>query len=631
MKPYLRIAFVVIAACSPPPASRPELGSAPAQRTEQTPATTPSATPITTPKTDLTSDDKGWRIGEPRWRALDTVAARLLVRGDLAFAAQSSHVAAWDLQTGAKVQDGDVGGPIDSMAVSYDGRVIAASSDVTLHILGANKPQLPCSLAFAFSHNGKLLACSRARLDVVDLATNTEPWPSPHAKQTTTIGAAFSSDDTAVFFATEHEVARWDLGDGKAPAVIYKTQETISGVVFSEASVAMVMQRKSFAPKADVVVIDLAKGTTTALGKAYSATLSPSGILVATVEDRVMTVFDVATQKPRWSRPSDHVVQRLAFSADGKQLIYIESGQLRVVDLATDTVRTGPPSSRFVGWLDASHVAVDLAGSVSSLSLADGATTAADRTKVLPARTPEVPGWADQIIVASSGTITAAERDPRHDISPYTRQDAKCKPTLRVWTASGDTKTLKMACSEDLPLEPGWTVGGDTAIALTGSVATVYRASTGSVLARIPVDPSTSKKNPNEMWAAAASDDGTSIALLWRAPAFAETDDLDEERTCMEWECGWVYTVDQWTLQPKPTRTSRHAFAGRASAAITFDHAGKRLLIGFQDGTIHALEGDNDVTITKHVYEVSRLSVGPGDQWVFSEDVTGEQRVWRTE
>ncbi|CAN5841686.1 hypothetical protein BH11MYX2_BH11MYX2_10190 [soil metagenome] len=631
MKPHLRVAFVVVAACSSPPSSRPELGSVPAQHTEQALATTPPPTPSAKPRTDISSDEQGWRVGEPRWRALDTVAARMLVRGDLVFAVQGSHVSAWDLQTGAKVRDVDVGGHIDAMAVSYDGHDIAADSGVSLHILGANNRQLLCGLAFAFSHNGKLLACSAGRIAVLDLATNKEPWPSPISKQTITVGAAFSSDDKAVFFATEHEVARWDLGDGTAPAVIYKTQETISRVAFSESGVAMVMQGKLYATNEDVVVIDLAKGTTTALGKAYSATLSPSGTLAAIFLTRVMTVFDVATQKPRWSRRIEYPVQRLAFSADAQQLIYIESGQLRVVDLATDTVRTGPPSSRFVGWLDASHIAVDLAGTTSSLSLADGATTVADRTKLLPLRTPDVPAWAEQIIVAPSGTITAAEGDPRHDISPYTRQDAKCKPSLRVWTASGGIKTLKMVCSEDLPLEPGWTVGGDTAIALTGSGATVYRASTGSVLVKIPVEPPTSKKNPNEPWAAAASDDGTSIAVLWRAPAFGETEDPDEERTCMEWECGWSYTVDEWTLQPKPRRTSRHVLTGPASDAITFDHAGKRLLVGFQDGTIHALEGDKDVTIRKHVFEVLRISVGPGDQWVFSEDLTGEQRVWRAQ
>ena len=97
-------------------------------------------------------------------------------------------------------------------------------------------------------------------------------------------------------------------------------------------------------------------------------------------------------------------------------------------------------------------------------------------------------------------------------------------------------------------------------------------------------------------------------------------------------DCTQDYVIEVWSLGATPRRLWQEMLPVAPSGALAFDHAGKRLLVGLVDGGIRVWDtspAHSGRALAVHHFAVARLSVAPGDGWAFSQDVAGEQRLWR--
>ena len=542
-----------------------------------------------------------------------------------------------------------------SIAVAYDAGRVAIGQIVKVRVLPSpferSEFDLGCSNARAFSHDGRLLACDSTLPEIWDVAKHSKVAAAPKDAPKGPSTARFSSDDKSLLWATDHAIVRWDFATTGNVATIYTTPDRIGDVAFSESGSAFVTQRPEHAyTGGHASIIELASGHQTPLPDTYSGTMSPSGRLVAIIKPTEVDVLEAAGGKLVWKGTVTPPIARIAFGEDDSVLAFTEGHAVRVIELPAGSPRTFDAPSRFAGWLGNGIAAVDRAGKLAALTLATTTWGSADRGAILPARPSAAPAWAQWLAEAPNGVI-AAESSKRHDIDVRHRDVTECEGKLRVWTASGGTKTLVLACNtkDDATPDPGWEIGGGWVVALTTSVATLYDATTGRHAAALPIDKAANPKFPSEYWASALAPDGSALALVWRHPHGVGGDGASdpredvmhqaEERDNQDcdhdlWgKCVQDYTVEVWTLgQGAPTRVWREALAVPSSGVLAFDHAGKHLVVGLDNGDLQVWDttpAHPSHTVSLHHFGITRISVAPGDEWVFSEDRAAEQRLWR--
>lgn len=614
-------------------------------------------------KTDTGGDVIG--IGEPRLQLADDSSLgglALRTRAGLAIAEDAGWITIWNLATGEVTRRIEPLPDLDPLAVTFavspDAAWLAIGSNGKTRVFARPFDQVAfttsCSQARAFSHDSKLFVCHGRLPEVWNLADRKQVAKAPDAALPLRMPKAvqFSTDDRSLYWATDHELVRWDFATTGATTSVYKSRDAIANVVFSDGSnTAFVSTRPSGSYKYASALVDLTNGQTSASSSDFTAAISSSGKHLIYGAGTDVRVVDAATGKTVWSAKQTSVAQRVAFASDADLVGFVAGKRLHVVDLPAGSRKYDAPS-RFAGWLAEGVVAIERDGVLEQLTLADRTWKAADRA-ALAVKT-EGPGWATWI--APGGTV-AAEPNPRRDAAPDARSSTPCAAKLRVWTPKGGAKTLAMTCAGAESADPGWEIGGGWAVGVGTKAAIVYDAASGKRVGSLNVErPRIDKpKFAHAFWAMALSPAGNSLALISRgaelppdgspepredATHVAESRDKIECVTALSGECRTEYFLTVYALGGAPKQLWQKRLeekqgsdvrAARPSSMV-FDHAGKHLIVGMSDGAIQVMSTSSaDTTHVERFHHgpIVKFVVSPDDGWVFSEDAAAQQRLWR--
>lgn len=614
-------------------------------------------------KTDTGGDVIG--IGQPRMQLADDGSLgglALRKRAGLAIAEDAGWITLWNLATGEVTRRIEPVPDLDPLtvtfAVSPDAAWLAIGSNSKTRVFARPFDQIAfttsCSQARAFSHDSKLFVCHGRLPEVWNLADRKLVAKAPDAALPLRMPKAvqFSTDDRSLYWATDHELVRWDFATTGATTSVHKSRDPIANAVFSEGSnTAFISTRPSGSYKHASVLVDLTSGQTSASASEFTGAISSSGKYLIYGAGTEVRVVDAATSKTVWSARQTSVVQRVAFASDADLAGFVAGKRLDVVDLPAGPRRYDAPS-RFAGWLAEGVAAIERDGKLEQLTLADRTWKPADRT-ALAVKT-EAPAWASWI--APGGTI-AAEPSPRHGVAADARSSTPCAAKLRVWTPKGGAKTLGMTCAGAESADPGWEIGGGWAVGVGTKAAIVYDAASGKRIGSLNVErPRVDKpKFAHAFWTMALSPAGNFLALISRGPELptegnpdpredathiAESRDKVDCVATMSGECRTEYFLTLYALGGMPKQTWQTRLeekqgpdlrAARPSL-VAFDHAGKHVIVGMNDGEIQVMSTSSaDTTRVERFHHgpIARLVVSPNDGWVFSEDAAGQQRLWR--
>lgn len=387
---------------------------------------------------------------------------------------------------------------------------------------------------------------------------------------------------------------------------------------------------------------------------------------------------------------TDETVGFVEVEAATAETGFEERAALRVIEGAAG-VRRYPAASRFVRWVGPATAALERAGVGSTLvvSTAERGPAAAAQASGAPPGVPSWASWASEVAGRPASGVRSEAR-PRGAVRPAQRWRLPCEATLRLWLdgagagaagkpppgaspSAGREKTLSVPCSggEVGPerQDPGWFHGGGWIVAGRLDGATVFDAQGERVgkleLGRPQYD---RPQLAHELWNVALAPDGKHVALLWRRGDYggdAERHDDPREDAqhvaesisrvdCVrrdDGECQREYFLELWALGPAPTRVWKERLTStrsqryrvlepkEPSGPLTFDASGARVLVGFGDGDVLVRtlrDGEADAqgrratapVVPAHQVAVVRLEVSPDGGWVFSEDASGEQRIW---
>lgn len=559
----------------------------------------------------------------------------LSVRGNIVVAEDTESVRTWELTSGQPIKvippiDDNPAAQTPQIALANDGSALAIGSTKQVRVVGKRDINIgSCIVPRAFSHDARLLVCHTRIPEVWNVVDNKRVAKAPdNGIFKIPQAAQFTADDKAVVWATDHELVKWDIGSG-AVATVYKSADEMTNVVFAAGGGhAFVSSRAPGSTKFTAAVVELATGKATTVGDALTGAVSADGARVALVQSGEVRLLEVATKKLVWSAKAVTPVQRLAFSGDGDSLAYVEGGRVHVFD--GKAARTYDAPSRFAGWVAEGVIATQRAGKLEQVTLATQAWIALDKAPAVD-HVDGGPPWA-----------TWQEKG----IAAEPPSSGACAAKLRVWTAKGGDKTLKATCAENAP---GWVLGDGWAIAVAKVVATVFDAGTGKSIGALAADKPRIVKPEFARDFVAAAVAPFALALVSRGAQLPVPGTLDPrqdvlhqtESSCnvdLSGSCWNDFVVGVYSLgksaklawQIKVTNDRPTELATQASGAIAFDHAGKRVLIGTTDGAIEIASSPTATTVKRlHFARIVRIIVSPGDGWVFSEDAAGVQRVWK--
>ena len=653
---------------TPPPTTRPAQPAVPPPAAR--PATSGGAIAEVGSAPEKTSTgDSVIAIGIPRFQlAAPDGIGPLVVRGrsGLVIAEDARAIAVWDAANGAPLTriaptPDATWGDLTSLAVSSDGEWLATGS--ALHVRLFRRPfdkvagELACYLPRAYSHDAKLLACSTAGIGIWDVVQHRQIKPPPVGAPKDLVRVVrFAPDDRSLVWVTDRAVLRWDFAGAGAVAPIFQAPSRIEYAAIAESgSVAYVSMTGKKA-----VVVDLATGKAASAPADFGVAISPSGARLALEQSGSFQVTELATGKALWKTKIGSPVTRAAFGETDESLVYVEAGRLRVATVPGQP-SAPTPTARFAGWLGNGTAAIERGDVLRSFTLATGAWAAVDRAALTPKPLAGAPAWATWIADAAGDRSFAAEPSKRHELAPDPRGGEPCNPKLRVWTPSGGTKTLAMACTRS-PTEghgdPGWEVGGGWVVGVSATTAAVFDPRTGKRVAALDV-PRRKNSHPEfapAYWQMALAPSGDWLALVWcRAELQGATGTqaqdpredamhIDEAATnvdCVSGDrgCRLEYFAELWSMKGAPKRVW-HARLERSvtthepaipTGVLAFDRADGRLLLGFDDGEIRIVSTAALDAPPRgerlHRAAITALSLD-AVSGVFSADAAGEQRLW---
>jgi WD40 repeat protein len=596
----------------------------------------------------------------------------LRVRAGLVAAEDAGWVRLWDLASGEIVREFDPSSKFKyehhvSFALSPDASVLAIGSATETQVY--RRPfdhvefTIPCPSVATFSHDSSLLACRGKHAEVWSARDGKRVAAGPD--QGGGLAAypkalAFSSDDRSVYWTTDHDIKRWDFASAGNVASVYQSANEISHAVFpDDTSRVFISTKLPGTYKFASFIVDLKTGQTSNNSDRQSSALSHDGALIAENAADKVFVLDAATNKVVWSEKEPALIQNIAFANDADTIVFSEGNHLHVVDIPSGP-RSYPPPARFVGWAGEGAAGIQHDGKTEQLSLGDRTwhpVNTAALASTVPAGTPAWAKW-----IAGDGSI-AAEPSARHDVRPDARDTTDCPARLRVWSRKGGEKSFSIAChstADETDLAPGWEIGGGRVVGVTRQNATLFDAASGKKLGSLAVEPAQINKPEfaHELWSMALS--AGALALVSRGERLPATgSDVDPREDAMHAagvsdhqqcesdlrtsECQIEYQLAVYSLSNgapalayrAPLDESRgdgEPTALVASGAFAFDHAGKHVIVGTNDGTIVvASTKDASRLAFEHFHHapIVRIVVSPGDGWVFSEDSSGEQRIWK--
>lgn len=604
-------------------------------------------------KTDAGGEVIG--IGDPRGQLAATNALGALAlsaKGDIAAAEDARSITLWDLGTGIvnrRIDPLPEPNPIaTAFAMSSDGGWLATSSSSKTRVFKAPFDTavmtLPCDHVHAISHDGKLVECQgrtpEVRRGLDGKAVATAPESAMRVGQLAR-AVVFAPDDRSLYWATDREIVRWDLAGNGATSTVYKSSTDIEKAVFAAGGARVfVSSRAPGSYKASSIVVDLATGNALLPSDRPNAALSTDGTRLAFGNGSEVKVVDVGSGNVIWSAKEDRHVDRIAFAADADVLAYVAGNQLSVIEVPKGR-RSYDAPARFAGWLGDGVAAVETAGKLMQLSLADHKRSAADASALAAKPPVGAPPWATWI-----AGDTAAEPSARHDASFDTRSATPCMPKLRVWTAKSGEKALATTCAKGDNVDPGWDLGGAVAVAVGMRSATVFDVATGRKTATIAVDrPRIDKpKFARWFWTMAVSADGQYLALVSVGPQLPpegagdpredglHEGELRDKTDCevdLSGECKLDYLLTVYALTGSPTQVRKQP--SMKPTSLAFDRTGRKLIVGTADGEIDVISPastDEPHVERFHHGAVTRVVPAPEGRWVFSEDSAGQQRLW---
>jgi hypothetical protein len=632
----------------------------------------------------------------------ETTSLQMSVRGELAAVSDfDSTVSVWDTRTGIlvrRLRNPEIPNKyVDQTALlSPSGDWLAVAFNVRLYLIkrpfDAMAIRTPCYGALSFSKDEQKLICDTAVPHVLDIATNKLIADVPRDR----IGAytnaiSFSSDQHFIFWAADNSILKWDFAGGGSIVGIYTSPADMSLASFSQREGVAIFESHDVFNK-----IDMRTGAVTPLPQVtgFRTAISPFGTKAASADDDKLRVMDLATGKESIV-PVTGKITKIAFSEDDNILVFTNdpaptstenSAVLQVLDLRTG-LRTYPAPTRFERWATGDVAVLSRNSAYSTLAMASQArgTIAAAAVAALSPQPPAgAPPWATWVSAGPGGKRIVSEPRPHSSVIPDRREHVECEPTMRLWlaadgtsakggtAAAGRERTLVSSCAAkdlDPPQgDPGWYHGGGWIVGLSRGKANLYD-DRGKAIASLEVGfPKYPKKDfRHEYWNLALSPTGKHMAILWRradyggdlprkynpredAMHIAESEaKIDCDYRDVVKGCAQEYFLEIWSLGAKPQRIWKERLTlpeprwklepKIASGPITFDSAGKRVLVGFRDGDILIrsltdkdpdIHGKRDTRPLEPIHQVAvtKLSVSPDNRWVFSEDITGEQRIW---
>lgn len=596
-----------------------------------------------------------------------------------AFATDREEVKIWELEGGTLVQRQHYDSQYDvdrtiGLAVSPDGKWLAASRAGKGAVMRAPFTTaaiaLPISAVqlffppYQFSSDSRLLVGSLDSVaTTIDLVRGARsfaqaPRPTPWPK----MELAMSQQGGQVYWVRSVDALRWDPSTNTQTTIVKASPKWTNAVIATKAPVAVVTDKSA------IYRLDLVTGALDRLGASPPRfAVSPSGERVALGGVGEIRVLEARGGKLVGAVPVTRV-KTLVFADDDNTIAFIEDQTIRIHDLVKGP-RAFPTPARFAGWLSGDVAALTHGASTQQLPIKTHVPAAVD-AKALAARAPKppdgAPTWATWLSTRADGTVVAAEPSKRRGLPAWRRGDEDCEPKLRVWTAQGGERTFTLKPSDgydDSAVDPCWQLAGGYVIAAMMTRIEVYDAASGKKVATLspgrPPEPIPDEALAHHYWAVTASPTGTHLALWWRrADIWPPPQPIDPRshgdmgydpkpeprcETDNNYECKREYFAEVWSLTGKPRRVWRHRpdsrrWTGRtwplpkvASGPIAFTHDGKHVLFGFDDGdiAIHAVDAAAPVRVESlHRAPIARIEVAPGDGYVFTEDATGEQRIW---
>lgn len=240
----------------------------------------------------------------------------------------------------ARILDGPT--LIDAVAWSPDGKRIAAlSQDGAVYLSEDRAPAKPLpslsghARGIAFSRDGKLLLVGEedGAVKVSDLATGARhPGPPP---QEGGGAVAVSHDGARAAMATLDGVVVWNLADGTVVATAERVGAAVWSVDFSPDD------RTIAAATIDgTVLVDAATGRQ--LGRLErsrgdtGAAIHAGSHFIATRQQGLARLWDLATNAPLLAIPSDGILQSIAVSPDGTRLA-MGGNRIEIHDISSAT------------------------------------------------------------------------------------------------------------------------------------------------------------------------------------------------------------------------------------------------------------------------------------------------------
>lgn len=551
--------------------------------------------------------------------------------------------------------------------------------------------KLPCS-PYDFSKDETKLLCANLLPQVVDLATMKviASAPDDPRDKGAAGGLAFSQDDRSVLWAHKGGILRWNYSErGTVESVVTVPKDLGTALIAQRADAAFLTLESSRRYHADLSTGKLS----VLPNDGYSYTIAPSGKTIAMRRKDAYIAIDVLGKPATTLVVAPDAEGPLAFDNDEQTFAFVAKAkaadgeatvELRVFEQGRG-LRSYPRPTRFAGWSPESNAILERDAMRWLLSPASD-----DRTRAplppAPVRPAWLPAWRSIPWHQGDGSVHYITETLRAGKLPHRRLLAPCERELRVARPQSVEQVLtSLNCpsseDEDREMENGtgvlhlgWFVGkGWLLEGLTNRL--ILRDGTGTLqtIRTPPLAGPDDSPADGRFWTFAFSPDGQQLAVIWRRHDLgpdvpSEPDprrDAMHIAEAMESECvtscQWEYYLELWSLEspPKPGTVSKHwpkrlwrerltgaPRPGEPSAVkkpfgpLVFDAKGERLFVGFADGDVlirtvrgHTPAADDETPISPlvsmHQLAVTKLAPSPDGRWMFSEDLSAEQRLWR--
>lgn len=473
----------------------------------------------------------------------------------------------WEVATGRLLWSQRTPGGGARCALSSDGARIAVvskgksgSTDIAVHDWksGTHADSVTPGTVPWFGVDGAAFVVARGGVEVRDTATN----KAVRKAATPGIAAGLAADGALIVVART-QIARVKPDGASAPVATLPASAETAAVSADASKVAWTTGKQTG-------TVDVATGTVAPLpdpgGKVETLALSPRGDLLAVGIEGGLSVWELAGAKRLWGIAPKRrgTSPAVAFSPDGKSLVYTEARSAIVADARTGKAPSAQPRHFFAGWTPAgTAIVVDDASKKVALDLSSGRTSDSFETEKDP---PGRPAWADTVITGANGVAMAFGDDQLDECAP-----------LKVWIAGKGERTLAKPrkCNEE---HVGTWQPGPGIVVVNAPSPEVRDAVANAALFKLDF-------GPRPLGVARISSDGKRLLLvLGPGPAPERDADVYGEK-----EPRSGTRLEVWSIPDKKMLGSLRVEQDGVTAAV-LDRTGGRAYLGWDDGTVSIVD-----------------------------------------